>query len=180
MGSMVRRDETRSVQAWASNAFDAYGVNAALVGTGYCYVDFELIFTCVPQSSMHLITSSDISFALAPPAPIAVAVCKYAVDCLMPFTLFKVDYFSLIQCADCMNERWKCQSFQPNYCVICDYVSSRIDPLQEPRVEDNAALNVGGVLPLLHDNDMYVFSVYCIVFSLPGSKRITDYCYGSH
>lgn len=129
---------------------------------------------------MHLITSSDISFALAPPASIAAAVCKYVVDCLTPFALFKVDYFSLLQCADCMNERWKCQSFQPNYCVICDFVTLRIDLLQDPRVEDNAAFNAGGVLPLLHDNDMEVFSVHCIVFSLVGRNRSTDYCYGSH
>lgn len=75
---------------------------------------------------MHLIASSDISFALTPPALIALAVFKYVVGCLMLFTLFKVDYFS---CADCVNEGWKCQSFQPNYCVIGDNVFQHIDLL---------------------------------------------------
>lgn len=64
-----------------------------------------------------------------------------------------------------MNEGWNCQSFPPNYCVICDYVYQHIDLLQDPRVEDNAALNICDVVPLLNDNDIRIFfflSLHCL------------------
>lgn len=57
---------------------------------------------------------------------------RHVVDGLVPFTLFKVDYFGLLQSADCMNEGWECQSFRPNYRVICDYGSQHIDLAQDP------------------------------------------------
>lgn len=117
---------------------------------------------------MHLIIHF-ISLALPPPASLAPPVCRCVVDSLTPFRPFKVEYFSLLQRADCMNEGWNCQSFPPNYCVICDYVYQHIDLLQDPRVEDNAALNICDVVPLLNDNDIRIwFSFHYVAYRFIG------------